>query len=271
MTEKKSEKVDPARQLELLWRRQIGPAARRRGPRPAVDLDQVLAAAVGVADVEGLAAVTVRRVTSELGIARMSVYTHVSTRDQLIELMVDQVLLEAIEDWSPWPEGWAESVEELARRNLTLHRRHPWLGDVSRERPALGPGVAGKYERELSVFDGLGLTDIEMDLCLSHVLTFVRGVAEDLAAAEHQAADSTLSNEEWWQAQAAKLATLMDPADYPLSSRVGSAAGAEQGAAYDAERSYAFGLSRVIAGLADLIARPSGTAGSDRTEPRELA
>lgn len=255
MTKKKSEKVDPTRQLRLLWRHTTGPAPRRRGPRPAVEADQVVAAAIGVADAEGLPAVTVRRVTTELGIARMSVYTYVSTRDQLIELMVDQALAEAIAGWGPWPDDWRAAVEDLAGRNLELHRRHRWLGDVSRERPPLGPGVSGKYERELAVFEGLGLTDVEIDLCLSYVLNFVRGIADDLAATERQAAEASESHEEWWQTQAETLATLMDPAAYPLSARVGTAAGEAQGAAYDPQRSYAFGLARVTDGLAELITR----------------
>lgn len=249
--------ADPVRQLRLLWRHSAPPAAVKRGPKPALSVDVLVSQAIEIADGEGLQAVSVRRLTAELGIARNSIYTHVAQVDHLVELMVDEVLGQDAVRADPAPSDWRSGVRSLAAHNLDLYRRHGWLRQVPLERPPLGPGVCRKYEQELAVFDGLGLGDVEMDLAVSYVVNFVRAMAGDIAAGERAARTAAETTEQWWQAYAETLAGLMDPADYPLSTRVGAAAGEAQSAAYDAARSYEFGLSRVIDGLAALIEGPA--------------
>ncbi|MGW0705724.1 TetR/AcrR family transcriptional regulator C-terminal domain-containing protein [Streptomyces sp. NPDC002643] len=72
---------------------------------------------------------------------------------------------------------WRERVTAVAEENRALFERHPWAAAVSTVRPPLGPGQMAKYEHELSGLDGLGLSDIEMDDCLTHLLTFVQSCA----------------------------------------------------------------------------------------------
>ena len=108
-----------------------------------------------------------------------------------------------------------------------------------------------KYEHELAALDGLGLSDIEMDAALTFLLAFVQ--ANAVAAQDHASAPGT--DAEWWAAAGPLLARVVNPERYPLASRVGSAAGAAQGGAYDADHAYAFGLERVLDGLAALIDR----------------
>lgn len=87
MASNRSSDGDPARTLELLSRQ---PAeAPRRGPRPGSSVDAVIVAATGVADVEGLGAVTIRRVAQDLHLAPMAVYTYVPGKAELIDLRLD--------------------------------------------------------------------------------------------------------------------------------------------------------------------------------------
>lgn len=235
---------DAARFVRLLWRI---PDPSRRGPKPRLGVDAVVAAAIRIADAEGLAAATIRRIADEVGASRMAVYTYADGKDRLLDLMADAAN-GRVHAAGPISTSWPQSVRELADRNLAAYREHPWLADASLERPPLGPGTVGKYETELAVFDGLGLSDVQIDLCLTQVLGFVRGVARDAAARE-----VTGDSAQWWSDYGAALGAVLDPAEYPLATRVGTAAGESMGAAYDSGAAYAFGLDRVVDGLTVLV------------------
>ncbi len=234
---------DPARTLALLW--DADPPSGR-GPRQRLRPDQVAAAAVVLADAEGLDAVTMRAVAGRLGVAPMSLYTYVPGRAELLDLMVDAVHRE---DLPPLAGGWRERAEQVARERLDRCRRHPWLLEVAaRRRPPLGPGAIGTYERELAALEGAGLTDVERDL----VVVLLGDVADGAARAS---AGAGAQDAAWWETSAPLLERVLDPARYPLAVRVGAAAGAVQQAAYDAERALAFALARVLDGVAALVAR----------------
>lgn len=81
---------DPRAILEVLWRHSVTPAVRP-GPAPKLSVDELVEAAVALADAEGLGAVTVRRLAQDLGVATMSIYTYVSGKPELVELMLDWV------------------------------------------------------------------------------------------------------------------------------------------------------------------------------------
>ena len=232
---------DPARTLALLWRREEPP---RRGPRPRLSVDEVVAAAIAAADENGLEAVTTRALAARLGVSTMTLYTYVPGRAELVDLMVDALYLAMPRE--PWPprRRWRWRLRQVAAANRDLFSAHPWAARVSTARPPLGPGQLAKYEHELAALEGSGLTDVEMDAALTFLLGFVQSNA--VAAQEAAAAGS---DAEWWETAGPLLARLVDPERYPLASRVGSAAGAEQDAAFDAGRAYEFGLERLLDGL----------------------
>lgn len=117
----------------------------------------------------------------------------------------------------------------------------------------LGPGSIAKYEHEPSALDGLGLTDVEMDDCLTYLLTFVQASARAIIDAREAELNSVLSDEQWWAAAGPLLGRVLAPDAYPLATRVGAAAGAEHGSAHNPDRAFDFGLERVLAGLAHLV------------------
>ena len=238
---------DPARTLQLLWR-EPGDADSRRGPRQSLSVDQVVTAAIALADGDGLASVTMRAVARALGVVPMSVYTYVPGKAELLDLMLDTVYLQMPRgDLSGMP--WRERLAAVARENRDLFTRHPWVAEVSTSRPPLGPGLMAKYEHELSAFEDLGLSDIEMDAALTFLLGFVQAAARSAAEAATARQDSAMSEEQWWAANAPLLTRVFDETKYPTASRVGAAAGAAHGAAYDPDHAYTFGLQRVLDGL----------------------
>jgi AcrR family transcriptional regulator len=213
---------DPGRTVELLWR---GAPPRRRGPAPKLSVPSVTAAAIEVADSKGLGALTMRALATHLGLASaMALYTYVPGKGELIDLIVDAAF-----------SGFAlegTGVKAVADANRALYRRHPWLLEIALDRPPLGPGQLRKYELELRALEPLGLDDTELDLAVTLIVSHARAHARD--AASDDAA--------WWEKAGPKLAEYVDPADYPLADRVGTAQGEAQGRAYDPDRAYDFGV-----------------------------
>ena len=109
------------------------------------------------------------------------------------------------------------------------------------------------YDAELAAVDGLGLTDIDLDLIVSLLDGYVRGAARGAVDAASAQARTGMSDQQWWEAYGPLLAEVLDPARYPTAVRVGSAAGAEYDAAHDPARSFEFGLQRIIDGIGAYI------------------
>ncbi|WP_420078975.1 TetR/AcrR family transcriptional regulator [Streptomyces sp. JL4002] len=245
---------DPARTLELLWREPGQPArAGRRGPRQGLSLDAVVGAAIDLADGAGLAALTMRALAQRLGVTPMTLYTYVPGKAELLDLMLDEAYRRMERTPSAPQDPWRVRVARVAEDNRDLGLRHPWIPDLAVTRPPLGPGVIGKYEYELAAFEGVGLTDIERDAALTHLLGFVH--ANALAAADAAAHNSLQSQEDWWAVSGPLLERALDPESYPLAGRVGSAVGG-----YHPQAIWDFGLRCVLDGLAHLVASRRGDA-----------
>jgi AcrR family transcriptional regulator len=237
---------DPQRTIELLWE---NPAAqtrtRGRGPRPRLDVATVRAAAIELADRDGLAAVTMRNLATALGLgSAMALYTYVPGKAELVDVMVDACFAEFTLDTSGAEPRPAARIRAIADANRALYERHAWLAEVSVDRPPLGPGQLHKYELELAALEGLGLSDREMDMTLGLVGAFVRVHAASAAAAASSSEEAA-----WWAVAGPALAQHVRPGDYPLASRVGSAAGEQQGRAHDPDAAYAFGIERIADGI----------------------
>ncbi|MCX4807191.1 TetR/AcrR family transcriptional regulator [Streptomyces sp. NPDC058682] len=253
MAKDRSGAGDPVRTLELLWRERGRQPARpgRRGPRQGLTVGAVVRAATELADEAGLTALTMRALAQRLAVTPMTLYTYVPGKAELLDLMLD----EAYERMERRPPGardpWPTKVTRVAEDNRDLLARHPWIADLAVTRPPLGPGVIGKYEYELAAFEGIGLSDVEMDAGLAHLLGFVH--AHALGVADDAAHNSRQSQEDWWAVSEPLLARALDPERYPLAGRVGAAV-----AGYHPQTLWTFGLRCVLDGLTRLIdSRPA--------------
>jgi AcrR family transcriptional regulator len=239
---------DPESTVELLWRDR---APRRRGPRPRLDLPLIRATAIELADAEGIAAVTMRNLATRLGLASpMALYTYVPGKGELIDVMVDACFAEFALDSGITTRPVADRIRAIADANRAIYERHPWLADISTDRPPLGPGQLRKYELELAALDGLALSDREMDLTLGLIIVLVRA-----HAASARGAASSRDETAWWAVAGPALAQYVNPEEYPLASRVGTTAGEEQGRAHDAQLAYSFGVERIVDGVQALRSR----------------
>ena len=238
---------------DLLWRNAI-PALPRRGRPPRFTADQVVTAAIAVADRIGLS-FSLRDVAQALGAPVMSVYSYIDGREQLLELMVDQCRVDM--DATALSGDWQTQLRDVATDNARLFDQHAWMADIESERAVLGPGTLAKYERELAAVNTLPLTDTDKDAALTLVLDFVRSWARARAHARSERQHET--PKQWWQREGAKLAALRVTERYPLASRIGTATGQAHAAAHNANAIYEFGLQAILHGIDTL---------SQQTRPR---
>lgn len=236
----------PRSLIDLLWREHPdAPAGGTRGPRARVSISAVVDAAMSVADRDGLAAVTVRRLATELEVSTMSVYTHVNSRDDLLVLMVDAA--HAAADLPALSRrSWRKSVEAVAAANHELLSRRAWLLEIDDDRTVLGPGTIAKYDHELRAFEALKLDDVTRDAALTYVLDFVRANAR-ASRPNPRAAELA----EHWPHWSVALARYLGD-DHPVAQRVGAAAGEAMGGVGEPAFAWRFGLARVLDGLAAL-------------------
>jgi Tetracyclin repressor-like, C-terminal domain len=128
----------------------------------------------------------------------------------------------------------------------------------------LGPGMMAKYEHELATLDGLGLDDIQMDAALTHLLSFVQAWARAAADAKATRRESAMDDERWWAAHAPLLQKVLDPADYPLAARVGTAAGTAHRAAHNPSMPTTSGCRPSSAASPRSSAPPASSRSPDR-------
>lgn len=245
---------DPSRSLALLWGSDQPP--RARGPKPGLTVRGIAAAAIDLADSEGLDALSMRRVAERLGVGTMSLYTYVPGKAELIDVMLDAIHLEITPEA---PRGtWRQQLEAIAREQWALARRHPWMLHIATTRPPLGPGIIAKYERELQVVGGLGLDDIEMDSIVTLINDYVAGAARSAINALDVERSSGMEDAAWWEATGPWLAKVLDPERYPLAARVGTTTGAHYQAVSDPDHAFEFGLQRVLDGIEALVQQRGG-------------
>ncbi|NUP28947.1 MAG: TetR/AcrR family transcriptional regulator [Nocardia sp.] len=236
----------PARALlELLWRHELPPRRGGRGPRQTVSVDEVVAAAIGLADREGYDKVSVRAVAAELGLRPMSLYTYVPSKDALTTLMVDAVALEDTPIPAELPVR--DRLVALARQVRDEYLAHPWLFEVPAWRMVLGPGRVRRYERYLAAVDGAGFDDVEMDRVIAVLSQFATGNARTALAASRSAREQ--SDADWWAAHGPVLEQVMPAAEFPLATRVGAVVGELYRAPGDPGGDFDYGLQRLIDGI----------------------
>ncbi|WP_026851434.1 TetR/AcrR family transcriptional regulator [Glaciibacter superstes] len=243
---------DADRSLMLLWRHHLDEPQSTRGPKQKTSVDEVVSVAIALADEEGLEALSMRRVAERLGLGVMSLYTYVPGKAELVDLMVDTTAGE--QELPEHPGDVRSRLEYIARLQWELYRAHPWLLQIDTSRPPLGPHVSDRYEWQLRAVEGIGLDDIEMDQVVTLVSGFVAGPARAAADAERMRNDSGVTDAEWWEANAPVLERVMDGSRYPVSGRVGAAAGEAYEAPANPDLAFEFGLARVLDGVELLIA-----------------
>lgn len=130
----------------VIWLRREHAGAGRPAERSRSELT---AAALAIADSEGLAAVSMRRVATSLGTGPASLYRYVTNRDDLLGLMADEVASEY--QLREPGDDWIADLVEVASQARSIMLRHPWLAELVITGATIGPRAAGLLEYVLAV------------------------------------------------------------------------------------------------------------------------
>lgn len=220
---------------------------RPRQVRQPLTQHQVLRTAIAVADTEGLDAVSMRRLATELGVGPMSLYRHVANKDELVTQMADAVFGEP-ELPDPGPDGWRAKLELISRQQWDLCRRHLWLPRaISFTRPMLVPNVMAHTEWTLRALDELGLpmsTRIREALTLhALVVTAALSMADEVEAEQ----ETGVTFGGWWLTQRKRSDELLGSGRFPLLAAV------EEETVSDLDGLFEYGLARHLDGFAALL------------------
>ena len=229
-------------QHESIWFR---PDRARRGPRPTLSREEITRIAIELADAEGLDAVSMRRIAAKLGAGATSLYWYVSSKDDLYELMVDEIVGEIR---VPEPSGdWQHDLREVARAIHAMLQRHPWMVLLG-IRPVMGPRTRRFGDFAPRVFDPLDLDAATRIKVLATLNNFLYGVVHREIAWEQTRQRSGLTAEQWSARVRTHIAEARqrDPEfTEPWEANVALAS----------QESFEFGLDCFVEGVAVLVAR----------------
>lgn len=219
-------------------------AAPRRSMR-----DLVIEAGIRIADAEGLAGLSMRRLAGEAKVATMSLYRHVGDKEELLLMMMDRVFATSPPP-ALSPDGWRANLEAISRQQWALYCRHPWLAQaLSFTRPQPAPHAMAHSEWTLRVLDGHGLSPDEMLLAAVTLAGYVRGHALNLESEAQAEQETGISGEEWLERQGDRAAATVTDAGFPLLAHHIKAPETDLGL----DRMMEFGLQRLLDGFERLL------------------
>ena len=219
--------------------------------RPGLSRARIVAAAVELADADGLGAVSMARVARRLGFTTMSLYRHVQGKEELLELMADAATGEPprVDPAA----GWRAGLERWSRALVTALLEHPWYLDVQITGPPRTPGRVAWLDRGLQVLAGTGLTETEkagVILLLNgsafweaRVIVEIGGTARERGSTiERETAD-----------YGAALSALVTAERFPALRRA-----LDAGIFEDDADDFGFGLQLALDGIERLVERRGG-------------
>lgn len=218
---------------------------RTHEPQPDLSRERIVQAAIEIADTEGMAALSMRRVATYLDVATMSLYRYVHSKDDLVLFMIDEAIGEEAIPQSP-PQGWRARLELAARLQWRLFRRHRWLASaISVTRPQLAPNAMAHTEWVLRALEGLGLDPSAMLHVHITLFSYARGLATSLEAEAEAEQDTGMTSDEWMATQEAALEAVAGSGSFTTLLGIAKQPDFD----LDLDTLFEFGLQRMLDGL----------------------
>lgn len=229
--------------VELLWGIQQRP---KRGPKPALSLERIVAEAIALADAEGLANLSMQRLADRLGFTKMSLYRYASGKEQLMALMLDTAIglppditatmaESSDESWRTGLAAWAETIFER-------YVAHPWTIEVSTGVRPIGPNEMAWTESALVALKDTGLTGSERLDTIVLINGHSRSMAQQISSPGSE--DLTVQFAAMMTAAGDRYPEVIKAFTEESSSEAGQS-----------DNALKFGIARVLDGVAVLIAQ----------------
>ncbi len=238
--------------MQLLW---APPDRNRRGPKPGLSLERIVTTAVEIADRDGLAAVSMARLASELGFTTMSLYRYVASKDDLVVLMMNEAAGRPPEH--PEARTWRERLEAWNADQIDVLMRHQWRSLVPISGPPMTPNELAWLDAALGALHGTPLTESEKFAAVQALATISLGQVRlvlEIRSAAHRGDSDPVPFE-------ARLAQLVTPEAYPAIHRsVMSGDLSEDTGPPDPadDPDFQFAVRRLLDGIESYVASRSG-------------
>ena len=171
-----------------------------------LDRDEIVRMGIAIADADGLAALSMRRIASELGVSTMALYRYVGGKESLVVQMVNEAIGEF--PLGEIPEYWRDAVALVARVHWAAYRRHLWLASaISLSRPQLVPRLLPHTDAVLGALRGFS-KEARLSTMIS-LFAYVRGIALVMEAEAQAEQDTGVTADEWATQQSAQLAAMI--------------------------------------------------------------
>lgn len=231
----------------------VAESGRQRATAPGRQLsrERVIRTAIALADEEGLAALSMRRIATEFGTSTMALYRHVPSKGELVRLMSEAVFGSGPPP-GPRPTGWRPLLEREARWLWKQYEQHPWLARAMAgiTRPMASPNAMQYLERVLGALTGLGLTPEQMLHTHLTLLGYAQGIAMAVELESQARQDSGMTAAEWMTSMEPRMDAIQTTSAYPVLSTLPT----EDGFELDLDTLFEFGLGRVLDGVEVLVA-----------------
>jgi AcrR family transcriptional regulator len=229
---------------------------RSRARQPSLSREQIVRAAVELADAEGPEAISMRRIAAQLGVGAMTLYGYVADRDALLAHMINEVVAEMGKPGRP-SGSWRADLELLAHRVRDVNLRHAWLPAELGTAPFLiSPRLVDWAEFILTALDLPGI-DIQTAAALLRAVnnyvvgTTLREATESRAAVTHDTAA-------YQAAVASLLQQIVASGRYPAMGRLALALAERRD--LGADESFELGLNCLLDGIGALIAEAAAAS-----------
>lgn len=233
---------DLQRRSQLLWEDR---ARSTRGPKAAATPDEVVRAAVGIADAEGLSAVTMHAVAAKLGFTTMALYRYFPSKETLLDAVIDAGTGEPPRFAEPRAD-WRSEVTEWAMAKRAMLCARPWLAELPFVAAPHGPNWLGWLEAISDSLSRTSLTPPDIGAMLSIVDGYTRG-ASDTAVSLARAQARGITPAEWAAGVGADLGRAVGDPRFRHFAAVITAPSDRR--ARSLEESFEFGLQRVLDGI----------------------
>lgn len=239
---------DPAlrKRSELLWEART-PSSR--GPKPGLTPEDVIVAAMTIADEEGvLSAVSMHAVAARLGFTTMALYRYFPGKEAIYDAIIDAGLGRPP---SPVPgDDWRAEITRWAHARREMLCARPWIAELPFVAAPHGPNWLAWIEALGAPIRRLGLGPEEVGQMISVVDGYVRG-ASDTSISLARARMRGITEGEWAAAVGADLGRAIGDPRFPTFEWILTAP--REGPGRSMEESFGFGLERVLAGIAAYV------------------
>lgn len=220
----------------VVWERPEPPS--RPVPSP-LSRERIVRAAVELADADGLAAVSLRKVATVLDVGPMRLYGYIAGKEELLDLMVDAVHAGIL----PTGDGWRAALRSLAETTRSVVHQHEWLADLLGGRPQLGPHALATGEAVVAALGDVDVDDV-MPVVAAVNAYVIGAVRREIA--ERRAERATGMDEQRWQATLGPyLERTFATGRFPALATV-----VRDAAHSDADQTFRIGLDFLLDGIA---------------------